>query len=129
MFNSVSYRQKWAEVQFYLKNVSDNVYQCANVTSTPLSTVYRLKKRLDKENEITRKTGSGRKRKLDGRDRKVLGRIAQVDPLSSNKTIANRMETLVHVKVSRFTIGRELKRLNIKRYRPLIQPMLTQKHI
>lgn len=124
-----SKQRKWTEVQFFLENISANVQSCANVTSTPLRTVYRWKKRLEKENVLTRKPGSGRKHKLDGSGRRVLGRIAQNNPTISNSRIANRLKDLGHPQVSRFTIGRELKNINIDRFRPLIKPLLTEKHI
>ena len=88
------------------------------MTSSPLRTIYRWRERLEKENKITKRPGSGRKPKLDVTSRRVLGRIVQNDPRISNNRIANRLGELGNLKVSRFTIARELKSLNIERFRP-----------
>lgn len=129
MSNTDLKQRKWTEVQFFLENISNCAKKCSQVTSTPLRTIYRWRKRLEKENVLERKPGSGRKYKLDGTDRRVLGRIVQNNPTISNGRVANRLKDLGHPQVSRFTIGRELKLLKIQRFRPFIQPLLTEKHI
>uniref|UniRef100_A0A158P4N6 Transposase Tc1-like domain-containing protein n=1 Tax=Tetranychus urticae TaxID=32264 RepID=A0A158P4N6_TETUR len=129
MYPSSENERKRNEVCFVLKNITNNIKNCANLTNVSPRTVLRVKKRLKSGQSIKRKPGSGQSPTLNSTDRRRLGRIVQNCPVLSNEQIANRLSELGAAKVSSFTIGRELKKLKIQRFKPRYKPFLSASHI
>lgn len=62
--------KKRSEVCFVLGNVTRNVKKVSEICQVSKSTVYRVKKKLKDSGQVTRKPGSGRKRKVNIDDRR-----------------------------------------------------------
>ena len=121
--------QKRLSVDFVLKNITNNINKCAQLASVSPRTVIRIKKLITNGHSLDLRKSSGRPPKLKVSDRCRLGRIVQNDPTMSNEKIANRLNENGNSRVSRFTVGRELKKMKIHRLKPLFKPLLTPDHV
>lgn len=88
-------------------------------------TIFKWKKKIKRKKPITRKPGTGRRRLLTPTNEQYVRRIGLINNRYTNQMLANKVLEAKSVKVSRFTIGRVLKRDNITRLAPNRVPLMT----
>lgn len=108
----------------YTSGITD-INKLIKLTGLCQKTVYNCISKIKLNGSVKRKPGTGAKRKLKPADRQFLRRLGLKQDLFSNLKLATRLEEARQVKVSRFTIGRELKRLGLTRLAPNPVPLMT----
>jgi transposase len=106
--------------------VTDN-RKLTKITGAGLTTVKRVKALLKSGHGVQRKPGSGRKEKLQTRDKQRVAALAKERPKWSRLQLAEEAAKRGSPRVSRWTIGRYLKKANWVKVVPTAKPMLTVK--
>jgi transposase len=96
-------------------------------TSIPRSTVQYILKNYSKYNIVMRIKGSGRKKLLDDKDKTVLSKTVQKNPMSSSKKLSVMLTMETEKKVTARTIQNELKDQGLVSAVPRKIPCLSKK--
>lgn len=108
----------------YTSGITD-IYKLVQLTGVCRKTVYNCIRKIKLNGNVKRRPGTGGQRKLKPADRQYLRRLGLKEDLFSNLKLATRLEEARQVKVSRFTIGRELKKIGLTPLKPNPVPLMT----
>lgn len=124
----MSLQQKTRE-QFKVlyENGVKSMSKLMTATGKAKSTIYKWINKLKERNNIVRSPGSGRRRTLSQGDRRYFRRLAVNCDRFSNRKLASRILEVRKVKISRFTVAKELKDAGLVRLAPNPVPMMTKK--
>ena len=101
----------------------------ANITGIPLATVYRTIAKIKNGQGVERRSGSGRPHKLKPDDRRRITQLANHHPMMNCATIAEEVAKRGSPSVSRWTIGRSLRRSGYLKWLPQVVPNMTPQHM
>lgn len=126
--NRSSLKTKRSTILHYWNNGYRSPTTIARMAKIPLGTVkYNIIKIKD-QGTIEDRPRSGRPRKLGTNDNIALGQWIRRDNETTSKELAQKLFHGRSLKVSRWTVQRQLKRMGYKNTLPHGTPMLTQKH-
>lgn len=104
-----------------------SAYEIYSKTGINMSTIYYNLKKLNSKGNNSRKSGSGRPKKITAHESKAIGQYLRHNPRLSSRTLAIKLSN-INTKVSHSTILRHLANMGYKNNLPLETPMLTTAH-
>ena len=126
MTSSKQETQRQTILQFWKQGVHDAA-KIHSLTKIPLNTIYRNLKKIEDTGDITRKSGSGRIKKITPKTSRTIGQYIRRQPTLPAGSIAKKLKD-IGVDVSRSTVSRHLSDLGYRNALPLNTPMLTPAH-
>ena len=97
-------------------------------TAIPRSTVFRLLGKFRQNDDIQRKSGSGKQRKMQVNDGRCLVSLANQNRKLSIRKLTGRFNQLRENNVSHETVRKELRKRGYRHKVIRIIPMLTDRH-
>ena len=112
-----------------LKASGESTATIAQQTGVPVRTVRHTLERLRDSGTLHDLPRSGRPRKLKAKDMRDIPQLLKRDHLRTSLDIQQHLHTAAAVDVSRSTILRRLKEMDIKSYRLSASPLLTRGNV